>query len=128
MAHLSGYHILIIDFPGACNLREKLVRAGACVHVATERGAMILARTKLIDAAFIAFDPAITPVGLGERLIQLGVRQIISTAPEPVSGTRRQAAASASWRSLLGSSQARAWSLSAATYTECRGERRCLPA
>jgi hypothetical protein len=104
MAHLSGYNILIVDFPGACDLREKLVRAGACVHVVTDVGAMILARTKKVDAAFISFDSPACADRLGDRLIHLGVGQIIRTAEAP---SARMAAAPTSWLPLLGPTPAR---------------------
>jgi len=107
MAHLSGYNILIIDFPGAFELREKLVRADACVHVVTDVGAMILARTKKIDAAFIGFDPAGGADRLGERLICVGVGQLIRTAEDSMAAPARTVAASTSWLSLLGPIPAR---------------------
>jgi hypothetical protein len=107
MAHLSGYNILIIDFPGAFDLRERLVRAGACVHVVTDVGAMVLARSKTIDAAFIGIDAAGGADRLGERLSRVGVGQIIRTAEDPVAAPARYPAASTSWLSLLGPSPVR---------------------
>jgi hypothetical protein len=80
MPYLSGFTIIIIDFPEAFQLRERLSRAGATVHVVSPGGALILARHKRIDAAFIGFDLASGTHPLREALRSLGVRQIIVTA------------------------------------------------
>ena len=66
------YTVLIIDFPGACTLRERLLPTGASVHVVSSAAALIWARVKKIDAAFISFDDASTKpceqlAGLGRQ-------------------------------------------------------------
>ena len=101
MIGLSYYNVLIIDFPGACCLRERLVAAGASVHVASPAAGLIWAQAKKIDAAFVSFESASTR--LCEQLAALGVSQIIVTAED----TTGVAAAPTSWRSLLGPHPAR---------------------
>ncbi len=80
MPSLSGFTIIIIDFPEAFQLRASLMRAGATVHVVGPGGALILARHKRIDAAFIGFDLASATHPLREALRKLGVGQVIVTA------------------------------------------------
>lgn len=80
MACLSGFTIIIVDFPEAFQLRASLMSAGATVHVVSPRGALILARHKRIDAAFIGFDLAARTHPLREALRSLGVGQVIVTA------------------------------------------------
>ena len=79
MATLSGFKILIIDFPEACLLRTKLMDAGAAVHVVNPQGALILAQHRRIDAAFVGFSMAAESRRLCEQLSHLGVGQIIVT-------------------------------------------------
>jgi hypothetical protein len=79
MATLSGFKILIIDFPEACLLRTKLMAAGAAVYVVNPRGALILAQHRHIDAAFVGFSMAAETRRLCEQLSHLGVGQIIVT-------------------------------------------------
>lgn len=95
------YTVLIIDFPGACTLRERLLPTGASVHVVSSAAALIWARVKKIDAAFISFDDASTK--LCEQLAGLGVRPIIVSADE----TTGASLASSSGRTLLGARPAR---------------------
>ena len=54
MIDLSDYTILIIECSGACTLRQRLINAGASVHVVKPAGALTWARCKKIDAAFIS--------------------------------------------------------------------------
>jgi hypothetical protein len=79
MATLSGFKILIIDFPEACLLRTKLMEAGAAVYVVNPQGALILAQHRRIDAAFVGFSLAAEARHLCEQLTHLGVGQIIVT-------------------------------------------------
>src|SRR5262249_7104032 len=74
------YTVLIVDFAGACRLREQLLAAGASVHVINPAAALIWAQCKKIDAAFISIDDAST--ALCEQLKVLGVRPIIVTADD----------------------------------------------
>ena len=101
MLDLSRTTILIVDFPGACKLRERLLSTGASVHVVKPAGALIWARCKKIHATFISFEDASTQ--LCEQLAALSVRPIIVTADD----TRGVASASTSWRSILASKPAR---------------------
>jgi hypothetical protein len=87
MATLSGFKILIIDFPEACLLRTRLVEAGAAVHVVNPQGALILAQHRRIDAAFVGFSMAAETRRLCEQLSHLGVGQIIVTPGD--TGTER---------------------------------------
>jgi hypothetical protein len=80
MAYLSGFNILIIDFPEACELRASLLRARATVHVVSPSGALILAGRRRIDAAFVGFGVDAATRRLCEELTDLGVGQIIVTA------------------------------------------------
>jgi hypothetical protein len=80
MANLSGFKIIIVDFADAYQLRASLMSAGATVHVLSPAGALVLARHKRIDAAFIGFDLAARTHPLREALSSLGVGQIIVTA------------------------------------------------
>ena len=81
MTNLSGINIIIVDFGDAYQLRASLMSAGATVHVVSRGGALVLARHKRIDAAFVDFDAWRDP-HLCEQLSALGVRQIIVTADE----------------------------------------------
>jgi len=101
MLDLSRTTILIVDFHGACKLRERLLSTGASVHVVKPAGALIWARCKKIHATFISFEDASTQ--LCEQLAALSVRPIIVTADD----TRGVASASTSWRSILASKPAR---------------------
>jgi hypothetical protein len=101
MVNLSRTTILIVDFAGACKLRERLVSSGASVHVVRAAGALVWARCKKIHAAFISLEDASIP--LCEQLAALNVRPIIVTADDKAG----VAAASASWRSILASKRAR---------------------
>ena len=60
MLDLSRTTILIVDFHGACKLRERLLSTGASVHVVKPAGALIWARCKKIHATFISFEDAST--------------------------------------------------------------------
>jgi hypothetical protein len=80
MTLLSGFNIVIIDFPEACELRASLMRAGATVHVVSRGGALILARNRRIDAAFVGFGVDAVSRRLCEELTCMGVGQIILTA------------------------------------------------
>ena len=80
MPPLSGFTILVIDFPEAHLLRASLIGAGARVHVVTPRGALILAGHRRIDAAFVGFGVDAETRRLCEELTDLGVGQIIVTA------------------------------------------------
>ena len=44
MTQLSSFNILIIDYPGACDLRARLIRSGATVHVVSAAASIVLAR------------------------------------------------------------------------------------
>ena len=77
MTNLSRYTVLLVDLHDACPLRERLLGAGATVHVATSHGAPLWASTKKIDAAFIGFD-APTVGLLTQELAALGVRVIMT--------------------------------------------------
>jgi hypothetical protein len=101
MLDLSRTTILIVDFSGACKLRERLLSTGASVHVVKPAGALIWARCKKIHAAFISFEDASTR--LCEQLAALNVRPIIVTADD----TMGVASASTSWRSILAAKPAR---------------------
>jgi hypothetical protein len=76
---LSGLHIVIIDFADAYELGKSLTRAGATVHIVSRGGALMLARNKRIDAAFVNFGVGEDTRLLCEQLTALGVRQIITT-------------------------------------------------
>ena len=97
MLSLSRTTILIVDFPGACKLREHLLSTGASVHVVKPAGALIWARCKKIHSAFISLEDASKP--LCEQLAALDVRPIIVTADDATG----VASASTSWRSILAS-------------------------
>ena len=101
MLNLSRTTILIIDFAGACKLRERLVSSGASVHVVTPAGALVWGRCKKIHAAFINLEDVSTP--LCEQLAALNVRPIIVTADDATG----VASASTSWRPILASKPAR---------------------
>jgi hypothetical protein len=101
MLDLSRTTILIVDFPGACKLRERLLSTGASLHVVKPAGALIWARCKKIHAAFISFEDASTR--FCEQLAALDVRPIIVTADDTIG----VASASTSWRSILASGPAR---------------------
>jgi len=101
MLNLSRTTILIVDFAGACRLRERLLSSGASVHVVKPAGALVWAQCKKIHAAFISLEDASTP--LCEQLAALNVRPIIVTADD----TTGVASASTSWRSILASKPAR---------------------
>ena len=101
MLNLSRTTILIVDFAGACKLRERLVSYGASVHVVSPAGALLWARCKKIHAAFISLEDVSTP--LCEQLAALNVRPIIVTADDATG----VASASTSWRSILASKLAR---------------------
>ena len=95
MLDLAHNTILIVDFPGACKLRDHLLSTGAFVHVVKPAGALIWAKCKKIHAAFISLEDASKP--LCEQLAALNVRPIIVTADD----TMGVASASTSWRSIL---------------------------
>jgi len=101
MLELSNHTVLIVDFAGACRLREHLLSTGVRVHVINPAAALIWARCKKIDAAFISIDDAST--ALCEQLKALGVRPIIVTADD-ASGF---SSASTSWRAILRSRASR---------------------
>ena len=92
--------ILIVDFPGACKLRERLLSTGASLHVVKPASALIWARCKKIHAAFISLKDASMP--LCEQLAALSVQPIIVT-----DDARGVASASTSWRSILASGPVR---------------------
>ena len=100
MLNLSRITILIVDFPGACKLREHLLSTGASVHVVKPAGALIWARCQ-IHSAFISLEDALVP--LCEQLAALNVRPIIVTADDATG----VASASTSWRSILASKPVR---------------------
>jgi hypothetical protein len=100
MLDLSSTTILIVDFAGACKLRDRLLSTGAFVHVVKPAGALIWAKCKKTHAAFISLEDASTP--LYEQLAALHVRPIIVTADD----TAGVASASTSWRSILASKPA----------------------
>jgi hypothetical protein len=77
MTQLSSFNIVIIDYPGACDLRARLVRSGATVHVLSAAASIVLARQKRIDAVFVGFSVDAGTVRLCEHLKDLGVSQII---------------------------------------------------
>ena len=97
MRDLSRTTILIVDFPGAYKLRDRLLSTGAFVHVVKPAAALIWARCKNIHAAFICFEDAST--ALCEQLATLNVRPIIVTSD----GAMGVASATTSWRSILAS-------------------------
>ena len=79
MTDLSGFNVLIVDaaYSEACDLRTTLLLAGANVHVVGKTAALILARQKRIDAAFIPFSLDEEKCRLREQLTELGVGRII---------------------------------------------------
>ena len=77
MSQLSSFNILIVDYPGACDLRARLIRSGATVHVVSAPASIVLARQKRIDAAFVGFSLDADTVQLCEHLRDLGVSQIV---------------------------------------------------
>ena len=77
MTELSNFNILIVDYPGACDLRARLIRSGATVHVLSAAASIVLARQKRIDAAFVGFSLVADTVQLCEHLRDLGVSQIV---------------------------------------------------
>ena len=77
---LSGFNIVIIDFADAYELGKRLSRAGATVHIVGRGGALVLARNKRIDAAFITFGVDADTRRFCERLIEFGIGKIIFTA------------------------------------------------
>ena len=79
MTHLFGISVLIINCADACELRASLLRAGAAVHVVTRDGALILARSRHIDAAFVGFGVDGDTHRFCEKLTSMHVRQIIVT-------------------------------------------------
>ncbi len=101
MLDLSHSTILIVDFPGACKLRERLLSTGASLHVVKPASALVWARCKKIHAAFISLKDASMP--LCEQLDALSVQPIIVTTDD----ARGVASASTSWRSILASGPAR---------------------
>ena len=62
MLDLSRTTILIVDFAGACKLRDRLLSTGAFVHVVKPAGALIWAKCKKTHAAFISLEDASTPL------------------------------------------------------------------
>jgi hypothetical protein len=66
--------VLIVDFPGACSLRDQLLPTGARVHVVSPAAALLWAQAKKIDAAFISVEDASSR--LRDQLATLGVRQV----------------------------------------------------
>ncbi len=101
MLDLSHSTILIVDFPGACKLRERLLSTGASLHVVKPASALVWARCKKIHAAFISLNDASVP--LCEQLAALNVQPIIVTADDATG----VASASTSWRSILAPKPAR---------------------
>ena len=83
ITQLSSFNILIVDYPGACDLRARLIRSGATVHVVSAAASIVLARQKRIDAAFVGFSLDADTVQLCEHLRDLGVSQIV-VAPADV--------------------------------------------
>lgn len=83
MTQLSSFNILIIDYPGACDLRARLIRSGATVHVVSAAASIVLARQKRIDAAFVGFGLDADTVQLCEHLRDLGVSQIVVAPGDP---------------------------------------------
>jgi hypothetical protein len=81
MRCLSDFNIIIVDFADAYQLRASLMSAGATVHVVSPGGALVLARHKRIEAAFVGIAEW-RARRLCEQLSALGVRQIIVTADE----------------------------------------------
>jgi len=77
MTQLSSFNILIVDYPGASDLRARLIRSGATVHVVSAAASIVLARQKRIDAAFIGFSVDADTVRLCQRLEDLGVSHIV---------------------------------------------------
>ena len=125
MTQLSSFNILIIDYPGACDLRAKLVRSGATVHVVSAAASIVLARQKRIDAAFVGFSVDADTVRLCEHLKDLGVSHIVVAPADaslsigfqkrPTIGSRqrqtfRRYAALRASRLGAASSQPRGWS------------------
>jgi len=83
---LSGFSVLIIDFVDAYE-RKALTRAGATVHIVSRGGALVLARNKRINAAFVNFGVDEDTRRLCEELTALSVGQIVIT-PGNVSSER----------------------------------------
>jgi hypothetical protein len=104
MTSLSGFNILIIDFPEAHQLRASLMATGATVHVLSPGGALILAGNRHIDAAFVCFGVGPETRRLCERLNALGVGQIILT-PGDVSTERQDEERAMLPKLILGMSQ-----------------------
>ena len=77
MTQLSSFNILIVDYPGACDLRARLIRSGATVHVVSVAASIVLARQKRIDAVFVGFSLDADTVQLCEHFKDLGVSQIV---------------------------------------------------
>jgi len=101
MIDLSDYTILIIECSGACTLRERLINAGASVHVVKPAGALTWARCKKIDAAFISLEDASNE--LCAQLTLSGAKPIIMASEDMAD----VASSSTSWRSILGPEPAR---------------------
>ena len=78
MPSLCGFNILIIDSTEALPLRDRLMRAGAKVHVVSPAGAVVLARQKLIDAAFLLFGLGADSRELCKQLRASGVEIIVT--------------------------------------------------
>jgi hypothetical protein len=74
MTNLCDFTVIIVDFPGAYALREHLISTGARVHVVSPAGALIWARARKIDAAFVSSENVSSQ--LGEQLTSLGVKQV----------------------------------------------------
>jgi hypothetical protein len=81
MTNLCDFTVLIVDFPGAYALREHLLLTGARVHVVSPAGALIWARARKIDAAFISSENVSSH--LGDQLTSLGVRQVFVPPDNP---------------------------------------------
>lgn len=77
--NLSGFSVLIVDFIDAYELGKSLTRAGATIHIVSRGGALVLARNKRIDAAFVNFGVDEDTRRLCEELTGLGVKQIVIT-------------------------------------------------
>jgi hypothetical protein len=84
MTQLSSFNILIVDYPGACDLRARLIRSGATVHVVSAAASIVLARQKRIDAAFVGFGIDASTVRLCEHQKDLGVSQIVGAPADAI--------------------------------------------
>jgi hypothetical protein len=80
MQNLSGTTILIVgETPDVSDLRTRLVKAGATVHVVSVAGASLMVRQKQVDSAFIAATLDEGTQQLCAELDSLGIARVFLT-------------------------------------------------